>query len=209
MPKFGARGPLVALLSALALGALLRPAQGGLAGSAHDFGYPDLCGACHVAHEPEGGPPGGVGDIPLWDHETTTATHTPYFSLSMEATPGAPTGISIICLSCHDGTVAIDSYDGVTGTDLMTGINLVGVDLSNDHPIGFTYDSNLALQDNGLYDPSVRVWDGGSATIEEAVLDNGVVQCTTCHNVHASTSKLLRFSTGNAGSGLCLNCHKK
>ena len=67
----------------------------------------------------------------------------------------APVGsVSIACLSCHDGTQAMDtvlnepgsgaivsSYNsGIwSGSENPTGIALIGTDLTNDHPIGIQY----------------------------------------------------------------------
>ncbi|MCP4665925.1 MAG: cytochrome C, partial [Deltaproteobacteria bacterium] len=92
-----------------------------IAGSAHDFSTQpwmaahngQICLPCHTPHNADT----SVTDGPLWNHQVTTvATYTLYTSSTFEATDsGQPDGRSKLCLSCHDGTVAVDSFGGVTG----------------------------------------------------------------------------------------------
>lgn len=188
--------------TALWLATMMDVTMAGLIGSAHDFGTGG-CASCHATHKSAGG--GGPG--PLWDHETTTATFTLYSSDTLDAIINDPTDFgSKLCLSCHDGTVAIDSYGGVTGTDFMTGPSMLGTDLSNDHPVSFTYNTALANTDGGLKDPATAN-SGLGGTIQEDLLVTDMLECNSCHNIHSSVPKLLVVS--NAGSSLCLTCHAK
>jgi len=185
-----------------------------ITGSAHDFSGEnwnntgEICIVCHTPHNADI----TVPDAPLWNHEVTaTATFTLYNSPSFDgaATIGQPSGASKLCLSCHDGTVAMDNFGGRTnGGDFMTGSELVGTDLSNDHPISFTYDAALASTDGGLYDPT-SANSGLGGTINDDLLLAGQLQCSSCHDVHngGNLNNLLRIS--NAGSALCLTCHNK
>ena len=67
---------------------------------------------------------------PLWNHKVTTATYTLYSSPTLKATLSQPTHYgSKLCLSCHDGTVALDSFGGNTGTTFIDSSNSVGTDL--------------------------------------------------------------------------------
>ncbi|MCU7944903.1 MAG: hypothetical protein KZQ87_19725, partial [Candidatus Thiodiazotropha sp. (ex Cardiolucina cf. quadrata)] len=55
---------------------------------------------------------------------------------------------SVLCLSCHDGTIALGNMinPGVTndlGSTFVTGRALVGTDLSDDHPVSIMYNQNL------------------------------------------------------------------
>jgi predicted CXXCH cytochrome family protein len=130
-----------------------------------------------------------------------------YSSNTLDATINSPSDFgSKLCLSCHDGTVAIDSYGGVTGTDFMTGPSMLGTDLSNDHPVSFTYNTTLANTDGGLKDPATAN-SGLGGTIQEDLLVSDMLECNSCHNIHSSVPKLLVVS--NAGSSLCLTCHAK
>jgi predicted CXXCH cytochrome family protein len=124
-----------------------------------------------------------------------------------------PSGISKLCLSCHDGTVAIDAYGGSAGTESMGTFNpaaLLGTDLSDDHPISITYTTATALADGELNDPASYIL-GGDFIVNS--LDNNEVQCSTCHDVHNGGAaelvdyKLLKEPAD--GSAICLACHAK
>ena len=200
------------LIVAAALVALPTVALAGITGSAHDLsgnGWSggEICAVCHTPHNAD--TTVGLG-APLWDHEvTTTDPFVIYSSTTLDGTVGQPTGVSKLCLSCHDGSVAIDSFGGTTGTVFMATFNSdadFGTDLSNDHPISIDYDvADLGL--NPVGDPS-GVPAGG--TIDTDLLFSGNVECASCHDVHRedeTTSFLLVKS--NALSDLCLTCHNK
>jgi hypothetical protein len=175
--------------------------------------------ACHTPHNANT----SVTDAPLWNHTLSTATYALYTSPTMQSTTGQPSGASRLCLSCHDGTVAIDSFGGAVGTIFMTGANAVGsgpAGLSNDHPISITYNTALATADGALHDPATRTVTIGSGTqtrtgtISAVMLYNNQVQCASCHDVHntftvsgAAGNPLLKLS--KTGSAICLACHNK
>lgn len=201
---------------------------GTITGTAHDLSGQGYAGGqiCVVCHTPHGGNT-TVTDAPLWNHAVTTATYTLYSSSTLNAGPLAqPSGVSKLCLSCHDGTVAIDSFGVATGTSFMTGKKAVGAaaqgSLANDHPIGFTYDAALVTLDGSLNSTtnSVTIGTGGTrtktGTIASLLLFNGKLECASCHDVHnsftanngtAGGAPLLRIS--KAGSTICLTCHNK
>ena len=182
-----------------------------IVGSAHDFSNDNwnttgqICLVCHAAHNADV----AVSNAPLWNHETTTATFTTYNSATMQATTGQPDASSKLCLSCHDGTVAVDNFGGETGgTHFLTGNTLLGTDLSDDHPLSFVYDPSLASADGGLHDPTTTNSGLGGTITQDMLIDNKV-QCASCHDVHngSGVTKLLRKT--NNGSELCLTCHNK
>ncbi len=182
----------------------------GISGSDHDFSTEswnntnNICEVCHTPHNAV-----AVAGAPLWNHQTTTTNFTLYTSGTMDATTGQPAASSKLCLSCHDGTVAVDNFGGKTnGTEFVNGSKLIGTDLSNDHPISFTYDAALATSDGGLYDPSTATTSLGG-TIAQDLLISNQVQCASCHDVHdaAGNNHLLRIN--NSASALCLTCHDK
>jgi predicted CXXCH cytochrome family protein len=182
----------------------------GITGSDHDFSSNGWSGGkiCEVCHTPHNANT-TLQDAPLWNHELTTATFTLYSSGTVDATLGQPDGASKLCLSCHDGTVAIDNYgDQTNGTNFVGGGELIGTDISNDHPISFTYDATLASADGGLHDPTTAN-SGLGGTIEEDLLISGKMQCSSCHDVHNSTGIGHLLVKSNASSALCLTCHNK
>lgn len=112
-------------------------------------------------------------------------SYTIYTSRSLDAEPGQPTGSSKLCLSCHDGTMALGSVFSRNTPILMAGgvstmpvgPGHIGTDLADDHPISFRFDTSLATRDRKLRSP------GGLP--HEIKLDrNQELQCTTCHDVH-------------------------
>lgn len=193
-----------------------------IVGSAHDFTYAPggwntmqtLCGVCHVAHNAN-----NPQLIPLWGHQTTSQTFTPYDSPTLNASPkpSQPGNASKACLSCHDGTVAVNNFGTTTnGSYYVTGSALLSPDLSNDHPISFVYDTALATADGFLHDPSTVVPLLGGKTIAQAMLIGGRMECSSCHDVHkqkgtSATSQQMLLIGGPAGVGskLCLTCHDK
>jgi predicted CXXCH cytochrome family protein len=137
----------------------------------------------------------------------SVATYTPYNSSTTKATVGQPTGASKLCLSCHDGTVALGMVASRPGgiqmqagvTTLPPGPSNLGTDLSDDHPVSFRYDGGLASANGQLRDP---------ATLTDKVrLDhNQELQCTACHDPHSNEfGKFL--VKDNTASALCVTCH--
>jgi predicted CXXCH cytochrome family protein len=167
----------------------------------------EICIVCHTPHNADT----TVSEAPLWNHAITAVQNfTVYASPTFDGGPsGQPGGASMLCLSCHDGTVALDAFGGGAGTpgNVISGGALIGTDLSNDHPISFTYDSALATADGGLADPA-SASSGLGGTIDQDMLFAGNMECASCHDVHDnSISPFLRVS--NDASGMCLTCHNK
>ena len=198
---------------------------GTIVGTAHDMsaqGFSDgqICIVCHTPHNADT----TVTEAPLWNHEITAVTFAMYTSPTLDATQDAqPGGSSKLCLSCHDGVTAIDSFGGNSGSIIMTGSAAVGSssNLTDDHPISILYDAVLSATDPGLYNPdtqTVIIGEGGdktrTGTITELLTPDTKVQCSSCHDVHnnfvgpnASDQPLLLVS--KAGSKICLTCHNK
>lgn len=202
---------------------------------------------CHTPHGAETTP-----QAPLWNRKLSTATYTPYSSNSMEATDagGQPTAAtSRLCLSCHDGTLAIGAVNVLGGktnqTITMTGTGTggvmpagsgkttgdtrdLGIDLTNDHPIAFTYNATLAAVDGDLANPSttttVTIANRSSGVKPDLPLTDNKVECATCHDPHVRDTdptkdimflRLNRFQVNSGPSAsfsksndtICLACH--
>jgi len=182
-----------------------------LSGSVHDFSGSswntsgEMCIICHTPHNADA----TVADAPLWNHSSTTEIFQLYASATLQATTGQPDGSSKLCLSCHDGVTAVDNFGGTTtGTEVLTGSTNIGTDLSDDHPISFTYDATLASADGSLKDPSTEV-SGLGSTVDADMLFSGKIQCASCHDVHNGAGVTHLLLKSNAGSALCLTCHLK
>ncbi len=188
--------------------------------SASGFSGGEICVVCHTPHNADT----TVKVAPLWNHALTKQTFAMYTSPTLDASQDAqPTGSSKLCLSCHDGVTAIDSFGGNVGSIFMTGSGAVGAGnkLTDDHPISILYDQALSVTDPGLHDPdtqTVTVGEGGdktrTGTVTQLMTPDGKVQCSSCHDVHnnfvgpgTNDQPFLRVS--KAGSKICLTCHNK
>ncbi|MFH0980189.1 MAG: cytochrome C [Planctomycetota bacterium] len=161
-----------------------------------------VCLPCHTPHHAL---LSGEENV-LWNHAETGETFQMYSSAAQQ-----PQGASKMCLSCHDGVTAIDSYGGATGTVLMgsvgDGRGNLGTDLRNDHPIGITYPTALPTEyrDAATFAPGI----GGGPGVRLVTI-NGAdrVECTSCHNVHNNgLGNFLRVPV--LESYICLQCHIK
>lgn len=205
-------------LMGVVLGLLFAPlaSAGTIVGSAHDFSGDawsggQICVACHAPHNTA-----VLADAPLWNHALSTATYTVYASSTFNAAAGQPGSTSKLCLSCHDGTVAVNSFGGATGNEFLTGKVNLGTALTNDHPIGFTYDAALVTTDGALAPITTAVTIGSgtktkAGTIATNMLYSGKMECASCHDVHntftAAGGNLVKVSM--SGSALCTTCHIK
>ena len=153
----------------------------------------EICAPCHTPHNAE-----AITLAPLWSRTNSVASYTLYTSTTRNGSIVSPDGMSALCLSCHDGTLALDGYTGGgTDTTKLTGDKMVGTDLRSSHPISVVYDETA---DGGLNSTNV-------AAVAN-LLDGGKVQCSSCHDPHgAGFASLLRAS--NSASALCLTCHNK
>ena len=77
---------------------------------------------------------------PLWNQQLSKATYTPYTSTTYHQTGNTqpPLGVtSSLCLSCHDGTVAVGTTSrlrqGTTAGSWAPGDSF-GKDLTSSHP---------------------------------------------------------------------------
>jgi len=165
-----------ALMSSVSFGAGIADTKHNLGGTgtanhvaATDTG--EICVFCHTPH----GAATSADNPPLWNKALPASnSYTTYSSTTMDANGVAAGGgvtigsVSLACLSCHDGTQAMDNIVNATGsgqylTDgggaggrgyTWTGagataagvmqnhgdfIAALGTDLTNDHPIGIAY----------------------------------------------------------------------
>ena len=161
----------------------------------------EICIFCHTPHN-------SLPSSPLWNKDDPGYTYTLYHSSTVEAVPGQPDGSSILCLSCHDGTTALGSVlsrsgeIGFTGgiSTLPPGSSNISTDLADDHPISFDYTTGLAAADGQLKDPK--------AIVPPVSLQNGRMQCTSCHDPHRNRTNDFLVLT-HQFSELCFSCHDR
>ena len=167
-------------------------AAAGISGSAHDLrtlglvnGTGEICIPCHTPHNADVSNP----NLPLWNRDQP----------NQEIFPGIGWA-SDVCLSCHDGTIAVDKFGEFPGTTNMTQINggrYVVDNIDGTHPIGSEaiYANSTSPMEPGITDDSYPV---------KTFI--GQVECSSCHNVHDNAyGNFLAMS--NDGSALCLACH--
>ena len=167
----------------------------------------DICVFCHTPHGSQD------SQAPLWNRQLSNVAYTLYDSSSMDATATQPQGSSKMCLSCHDGTIAIGAVNVLNGSytiqdpaseaipmtisqggsvmppgvGLNTGFTRnLGVDLTNDHPISVQYDSNLAVNDGELRDPALEphIANRAPGVNPDIPLEDNQLQCSSCHDPH-------------------------
>jgi len=163
----------------------------------------EICIFCHTPHN-------SSPRIPLWNRPDPNSgfTYTLYQSSTAQALPEQPDGSTILCLSCHDGTIALGHVlsrenpieFGAGLTTMPFGNSNLTTDLSDDHPVSFLYNSSLAATDGELVDPVVLTGP--------VKLTGEKLQCTSCHNPHDNTNQDFLVVT-NQFSELCLYCHQK
>lgn len=135
-------------------------------------GETEVCAFCHTPHGAN-----NAIKAPLWNRNASVSTYTRYTSASMDANyilegfSDQPAGSSVLCLSCHDGMVALGNVNVLRGMPQtialdntaiggtmpggpagnLTGFTrLIGTDLTNDHPISVTYNAALVTMDSEL-----------------------------------------------------------
>jgi predicted CXXCH cytochrome family protein len=188
-----------------------------ITGSAHDLSgntgdNGEICVYCHTPHASNT----AMATVPLWNKVAGTATLTSYSSITLEGTiSAAPGGISLACLSCHDGSQAMDTVvnapgsggvnilgaamGGVTPLAAMTGFTAVGADdMQNDHPISIVYAG--AWGATAAVDQSMNAadWDTGTMYWVELGAGNGVRE---------KTDMILYNDGSNNPRVECATCH--
>ncbi|MES9991774.1 MAG: cytochrome c3 family protein [Candidatus Thiodiazotropha sp.] len=160
-------------------------------------------GICIFCHIPHGSSPG----VSRWNRDTRGGYYIPYTSSTAVSFAGQPNGSSVLCLSCHDGTIALgDLLDRDVEINMLGGITTMplgpshlGTDLSDDHPISIEYSTHTALQQGDLVDPNTLT---GNVKLDRL----GRMQCTACHDPHNDVyGKFL--TQDNRGGNLCTTCH--
>ncbi len=159
-----------------------------------------ICIFCHTPHNAN-------SKVALWSHELSSATYTLYpgpsedVRSSLETDPTDPTGSTKLCLSCHDGTIAVGDYYGSlnneSGLGVITGRTLIGTDLSVHHPVSIELIAKTGTElVNPMLDPDAN-----------SKLEDDKVECGSCHDPHKTATNFLRTPTDNGQ--LCTECHQQ
>ncbi len=169
-------------------------------GRIHAVEEEQVCIFCHAPHN-------STGQSPLWNRHMPPTHYRIYESSTTDATIDQPSGPSKMCLSCHDGALAIgllasrpDEVVVMSQRTIGPGKGDLTKDLSDDHPIGFHYNRALAARDHQIRNPDVVSKDLPLGKHNE-------MHCTTCHDPHNNhLGDFLRIT--NLRSAICLSCHR-
>ena len=202
-----------------------------------DYGY--SCVYCHIPPEESGAQPSDFGGIPDWNRFVPAVDNYKFYSQlgshSLDTSPNKLNPISMLCLSCHDGTMAVDmvvfrpvTFDPTFDNAMHMRINasdniescgkchngqvahditgkVLGEDLRNDHPISMQY-AGIGLLDPDFAPPPALDQENNRVFSNGVKLYNNQVECMTCHNVHDPSKELLLRANAEV---LCFTCHIK
>lgn len=231
-------------LAILMLG-LMQPASAGITSTKHNLsssgtgsnhvngsGTAEICVFCHTPH---GAAAAGASKPPLWNKALpASGSYTTYSSASSSTIDGnvsLANSVSLACLSCHDGSQAMDNminapgsggynssgaspgYTWVGSATMPSSVALLGTDLSNDHPVGIEYCGG------GLAGTGTTV----SGTCADSDFKNGSndvktkqvgstqvfwVDTGTSNGTREKTDLPLYNNAGNTGPSVeCASCH--
>jgi predicted CXXCH cytochrome family protein len=194
--------------------------------------YTSYSQVCKFCHSPHGANSGAAQLVPLWGHANTVQNFTMYASnpnqtLKTTTLDAQPSGPSLACLSCHDGTVAVNArytYEayladaaprGTYGNmnDLEAAV-IADFDVTIDakgNKMGKLKHSIAGESKNDLstvhpiaiaYDVAANNQLVPVANLTGVKLFSGKVQCASCHDAHGTANSMfMRVST--TGSALC------
>jgi len=172
----------------------------------HATSKQDVCIFCHTPHNAASGPM-------IWNQKLSQREFPTYNSSTLQSTitPIGPADSSKLCLSCHDGTIALGDTQNDGLIQFIQGAsytlppsspsNLVGTGegFADDHPFGF-----VPKRTAEIHTPP----PGDAVHLDT----NGKVQCTSCHDPHQESidpiaEKFLVKS--NDASAICESCHQE
>lgn len=248
--KMGFFGTVVRLVGAAALMVGVMAGQQAVAGIAntkhnlssggtgpnHTSATDQICVFCHTPHGSDTTAP-----VPLWNKKLPSgASFTTYAALNTSSLDGGVLtvgSVSLACLSCHDGTQAMDNmlnkpgtggYNAAgagfaagtwTGAQTMTGtpIPVLGTDLKNDHPIGVEYCGGGLTGAGAVVSGTCRDSDFDQANVKTATINTNQVFWVEKNSVAGRQKDDIAlytrdFTGTRTGAGIgpsveCASCH--
>ncbi len=160
------------------------------------------CLYCHVPHS-------GSGKAALWGQTLSSQVYSTYTSTTVQNTTLQPPlgQSSSMCLSCHDGTVAVGQVTPYGPYTMSGSMQTMGTNLQSTHPFSL----QLPMKDSSNLVASLVATGTTADPTHSVKLINGNVECTSCHNPHIqlvdkqSPNFLVR---DNLKGALCLACHE-
>jgi len=184
-------------------------------GEIRAVGETEVCKFCHIPHN-------AVVSRPLWGHTLSEAE----YRVPEVTAPGGgrvpapqPDGSSRLCLSCHDGTVALGDIGGrrsipMSGTQRLTPDRpgYLGTDLTGSHPVSIVVPDTSGAEDpTGARDMALRPLQVIVGDPDVKLDPQGRMQCTTCHDPHADRffeeNRVPHFWVKPTVQEVCITCH--
>jgi hypothetical protein len=211
----------------------------GITGSVHDLNtlafvlgddFQRVCVFCHTPHN--AAPGAGM----LWSRQLNTAISglAPY-TWTAPANQDIPqdldplVGPSRLCMTCHDGVIAIDPHGGT-----MPKEDVISKELNFTHPIGFRYDDAMrvrgvkelvdkeqhfatAIQISDVPGQRNVITRNARYRIKDVLYEGAIMTCSTCHDVHNKNNVIpdqghnynFLLWAKEEQSLICLSCHIK
>ncbi len=194
-----------------------------------DYGNP--CVYCHIPPEQADTDSIAKGAIEGWNrYQPATDSYQLYDSWFLDSKTESPSPITLLCLSCHDGTMAVDmvvhrpkSFNISEDSALHMRINSedntiscgkchngrvahsiaikhIDTDLKNDHPVSMRFAGFLRSDEDFRRPHTPEGFSNGVKLYE------GRVECASCHNVHDPSKDLFLRANSDV---LCQTCHTK
>jgi len=223
------------------------PAGTGVNGSLHDMtvvvpttadSMGRVCVYCHTPHHAV--VTDGSANLPLWNHALTPDDQ---FTAYTWATPNNSNdgafdiidplaGPSRLCMSCHDGSIAVDEHGSAfasTGSGRVTGsgglIGNLGItqdglgranltkDLSNTHPIGFDYNAIAAFRNgkSANADPltgDTEIISSTNGYAKTYAVSNEAGVYNTITRFDPGSNKMIADNLYNGNIMTCATCHE-
>lgn len=233
--KKGGENMKKVLLLTAAIALLAMPAMAGIKETRHNLGMTgdytyratggvtQICVFCHTPHN-------SVMNILLWNRSMPSGTFQMYtssgsFSSGNKKSALDTNSISLFCLSCHDGSVALSAKLKNNPEAAPTGLpgrvsrrtNLGGtdgtdVDLRNDHPVnvrlGVAIEQHYGGGDTAKW-AAIADFPGNGLRLFKIGNSSDYVECASCHDPHSNAYGRRFLRKSNGSSSLCLTCHKK
>ncbi len=160
--------------------------------------------------------------VPLWGHALSQEQYALPEIRAGERTrrpAPQPDGSSRLCLSCHDGTVALGEVAGESAPIRMLGRQhlspgdrgFLGTDLTGSHPVSFVLPDAAETNQPADSDMTSRPLSEVKMNPMVRLDENDKMQCTTCHDSHSDRhyrpGEVPRFWVATSVDVVCLSCH--
>jgi hypothetical protein len=167
---------------------------------------------CTFCHAPHSGISGAGLSTPLWNQLLSKQSYVPYTSTTyhQQGNTQPPLGQSTsLCLSCHDGTVAVgqtQAYGKIPTQGSLKSTDVLGPNMSSSHPFSLV----MPMKDAPNLVASLVAQQKTADPTGAVTLINGNVECTSCHNPHVQAKDQIaqNFLVRDSSAGqMCLACH--